>query len=167
MTSPVYNVKAVPLDKIRANSYNPNSVAPPEMALLEMSIWEDGYTMPVVAYYLADVDMYEIVDGYHRYTTLKTSKRIFERENGLLPVVVISKDESNRMASTIRHNRARGSHSIELMSNIVSELTKSGMSDAWILKHVGMDKDELLRLKQITGLAELFKNKEFSNAETI
>ena len=162
MNSPVYNVMAVPIDKIRANTYNPNSVAAPEMELLEISIWEDGYTMPVVCYYLANEDIYEIVDGYHRYTTLKTSKRIFERENGLLPVVVIEKDESNRMASTIRHNRARGSHSIELMSNIVVELTNAGMSDAWILKHVGMDKDELLRLKQITGLAELFKNKEFS-----
>lgn len=164
MTSPVYNVKAIPLDKIRANSYNPNAVAPPEMELLEISIWEDGYTMPVVCYYLPDEDIYEIVDGYHRYTTLKTSKRIFERENGMLPVVVIDKDESNRMASTIRHNRARGSHSIELMSNIVAELTRSGMSDAWILKHVGMDSDELLRLKQITGLADLFADKEFSQA---
>lgn len=164
MASPVYNVKAVPLDKIRANSYNPNSVAPPEMALLETSIWEDGYTMPVVCYYLPDVDMYEIVDGFHRYTTLKTSQRIYEREGGMLPVVVIDKDESNRMASTIRHNRARGSHSIDLMSNIVSELVASGMSDAWILKHVGMDKDELLRLKQITGLADLFKDREFSKA---
>ena len=166
MTSPVYNVIAVPVEKIMANSYNPNSVAPPEMELLEVSIWEDGYTMPVVCYYLPDLDKYEIVDGYHRYTTLKTSKRIFERENGMLPVVVIDKDESNRMASTIRHNRARGSHSIDLMSNIVSELTRSGMSDAWILKHVGMDKDELLRLKQITGIADLFKDKEFSEAFT-
>lgn len=162
--SPVYNVRAIPIEKIRANSYNPNSVAPPEMELLEVSIWEDGYTMPVVCYYLPDEDIYEIVDGYHRYTTLKTSKRIFDREKGMLPVVVIDKDESNRMASTIRHNRARGSHSIDLMSNIVAELTKSGMSDAWILKHVGMDKDELLRLKQITGLADLFKDKEFSQA---
>ena len=162
--SPVYAVRAVPIDKVRANTYNPNSVAPPEMALLETSIWEDGYTMPVVCYYLPDEDVYEIVDGYHRYTTLKTSKRIFEREGGMLPVVVIQKDESNRMASTIRHNRARGSHSIELMSNIVAELTRAGMSDAWILKHVGMDKDELLRLKQITGLADLFKDREFSEA---
>lgn len=162
--SPVYNVIAVPIEKIRANSYNPNSVAEPEMKLLETSIWEDGYTMPVVAYYLPNEDIYEIVDGFHRYTTLKNSKRIFERENGLLPVVVIDKDESNRMASTIRHNRARGSHSIELMSNIVSELTTSGMSDAWILKHIGMDSDELLRLKQITGLASLFSNEEFSEA---
>ena len=164
MTSPVYGVKAIPIERIRANSYNPNSVAPPEMELLEISIWEDGYTMPVVCYYLPEEDIYEIVDGYHRYTTLKTSKRIFERENGLLPVVVIEKDESNRMASTIRHNRARGSHSIELMSNIVSELVNSGMSDAWILKHIGMDRDELLRLKQITGLADLFKDKKFSEA---
>jgi ParB-like chromosome segregation protein Spo0J len=160
--SPVYNVKAVPIDKIRANSYNPNAVAPPEMALLEISIWEDGYTMPVVCYYIPEEDIYEIVDGYHRYTVLKTSKRIFEREGGMLPVVVIDKDQSNRMASTIRHNRARGSHSIELMSNIVAELVESGMSDAWIQKHIGMDKDELLRLKQVTGLAALFKDAEFS-----
>lgn len=161
--SPVYNVLSIPIDKIRANAYNPNSVASPEMKLLETSIWEDGYTMPVVCYYLEKEDIYEIVDGYHRYTTLKTSKRIFERENGMLPVVVIDKDISDRMASTIRHNRARGSHSIELMSNIVDELVKSGMSDAWIIKHIGMDKDELLRLKQITGLASLFADKEFSN----
>jgi len=160
--SPVYNVKAIPLNKIRANSYNPNAVAPPEMKLLEVSIWEDGYTMPVVAYYVPEEDIYEIVDGYHRYTTLMRSDRIREREKGLLPVVVIDKDESNRMASTIRHNRARGSHSIELMSNIVSDLMESGMGDAWILKHIGMDKDELLRLKQITGLASLFKDHEFS-----
>ena len=104
------------------------------------------------------------VDGFHRYTIMKTHKDIFERENGKLPVVVIDKDESNRMASTIRHNRARGSHSIELMSNIVSELVKAGMSDSWILKNIGMDADELLRLKQVSGLAELFKNNQFSNS---
>lgn len=166
MKSPVYNVIAVPVDKIRANSYNPNSVAEPEMKLLETSIWEDGYTMPVVCYYIKSDDVYEIVDGFHRYTTLKNSKRIFERENGMLPVVVIDKDESDRMASTIRHNRARGSHSIELMSNIVAELTNAGMSDAWILKHIGMDPDELLRLKQVTGLAALFKDVDFTEALT-
>ena len=162
--SPVYNVKRVHIDKIRANAYNPNAVAPPEMKLLETSIWEDGYTMPVVCYYIPEEDIYEIVDGYHRYTTLKTSKRIFEREEGCLPIVVIEKDLSNRMASTIRHNRARGSHSVELMSTIVADLVGSGMSDAWILKHIGMDKDELLRLKQITGIAALFKEQEFSKA---
>ena len=169
MKSPVYNVMAVPIEKVRANSYNPNSVAEPEMKLLETSIWEDGYTMPVVCYYLPNEDIYEIVDGFHRYTTLKNSKRIFEREKGLLPIVVINKDESNRMASTIRHNRARGSHNIDLMSNIVSELVEMGKGDAWICKHIGMSVDELLRLKQITGLASLFLNKEFSmswNAES-
>lgn len=162
MKSPVYNVIAVPLEKIQANSYNPNSVAPPEMKLLELSIWEDGYTMPIVCYYLSDIDKYEIVDGYHRYTVMCTSKRVRDREGGMMPVVVIDKPLSNRMASTIRHNRARGSHSIELMSNIVAELVESGMSDAWILKNIGMDADELLRLKQITGLAALFKDRDFS-----
>lgn len=162
MKSPVYNVLAVPIEKIRANSYNPNAVAPPEMKLLELSIWEDGYTMPVVCYYLPEEDAYEIVDGFHRYSILKKSKRIFERENGMLPVVVIDKDESNRIASTIRHNRARGTHDVDLMVNIVSELKKSGMSDAWIMRHIGMDADEILRLKQLSGLAALFKDKDFS-----
>lgn len=165
MKSPVYNVVSVPLEKIQANSYNPNSVASPEMKLLYQSIKEDGYTMPVVCYYLSDIDKYEIVDGFHRYTIMKTHKDIFDRENGNLPVVVIEKDENNRMASTIRHNRARGTHSIELMSNIVSELTKAGMSDAWIMKNIGMDADEILRLKQVSGLAELFKNNQFSNTK--
>jgi len=164
MKSPVYKVKAIPLEKIRANSYNPNAVAPPEMKLLERSIWEDGYTMPVVCYYIANEDVYEIVDGFHRYSILRTSKRINKRENGKLPVVVIEKDISNRMASTIRHNRARGSHSIELMVNIVSELKDAGMSDQWIMKQIGMDADEILRLKQISGLASLFINKEFSQS---
>ncbi len=163
--SPVYNVQAIPIEKIQANSYNPNAVAPPEMKLLYQSIKEDGYTMPIVCYYLEAEDKYEIVDGFHRYTVMKTHKDIYERENGCLPVVVIDKDISNRMASTIRHNRARGAHSIELMTNIVSELTQSGMSDAWIMKNIGMDADELLRLKQISGLAALFKNKEFSNSK--
>ena len=164
MSSPVYNVKSVPLDKIRANSYNPNSVAPPEMKLLEKSILEDGYTMPIVCYYLPDQDIYEIVDGFHRFSVMQKNRVIRERENGMMPVVVIEKDISNRMASTIRHNRARGSHDIDLMSSIVSELTKAGMSDAWIMRNIGMDADELLRLKQLTGLAELFKDKEFSKS---
>ena len=131
--SPVYNVRAVPVEKVVANSYNPNVVAPPEMKLLELSIWEDGYTMPCVCYYDAEKDLYELVDGYHRYLVLKTSKRIYEREGGLLPVAVIEKDLSNRMASTIRHNRARGTHNVELMSEIVAELTRARMSDQWII----------------------------------
>ena len=160
--SPVYNIQAISLEKIRANAYNPNVVAPPEMKLLELSIWEDGYTMPCVCYYLPEEDIYELVDGFHRYLVMKTSTRVYEREKGLLPVTVIDKDLSNRMASTIRHNRARGTHSIELMTNIVTELKKAGMSDDWIIRNIGMDKDELLRFKQISGLAALFANKDFS-----
>ena len=163
--SPVYNIIAVPIEKVVANEYNPNIVAPPEMKLLELSIWEDGYTMPCVCYYRKDEDVYEIVDGFHRYQVMKTSPRIYEREKGLLPVSVIDKDLSERMASTIRHNRARGMHSVELMSHIVSELTKPGMSDSWIIRNIGMDKDELLRLKQISGLAELFADKAFSPSD--
>lgn len=108
--SPVYNVKSIPIEKIQANTYNPNHVAPPEMKLLYQSIKEDGYTMPIVCYYIADVDKYEIVDGYHRYTVMLTHKDIYERENGCLPVVVIDKDISNRMASTIRHHPPKNSH---------------------------------------------------------
>ena len=163
--SPVYGVRAVPVEKVVANSYNPNVVAPPEMRLLELSIWEDGFTMPCVCYYDRETDTYILVDGYHRYQVMKTSRRIFEREKGLLPVVVIDKDLSNRMASTIRHNRARGTHNIELMCHIVAELDKAGMSDQWIMKHIGMDRDELLRLKQISGLADLFADKDFSIPE--
>lgn len=164
MMSPVYSVKRVPLSQIRANSYNPNAVAPPEMKLLELSIWEDGYTMPIVCYHIPDEDAYEIVDGFHRYTTMLRSERIREREEGMLPVVTIDRPLSDRMASTIRHNRARGVHSVDLMSGMVAELTKLGMSSQWMIKHLGMDADEVLRLKQITGLAELFKDKEFSKA---
>lgn len=163
--SPVYDVIAVPLDKVVANSYNPNVVAPPEMKLLEISIWEDGYTMPCVCYYMKDTDQYELVDGFHRYMVMKTSRRIYEREGGLLPVTVIDRDLSHRMTSTIRHNRARGMHNVELMSHIVAELTRSGMSDAWIMRNIGMDKDELLRLKKISGLAELFADKDFGMSE--
>ena len=145
--SPVYDVIPVPVSKIRANAYNPNVVAPPEMKLLELSIWEDGYTSPCVCYYDREHDIYELVDGYHRYMVMKTSDRIYEREEGMLPVVVIDKDLSNR---------------IELMTNIVAELKQAGMSDAWIMKNIGMDRDELLRLKQVSGLAALFADKEFS-----
>ena len=162
--SPVYNVLRVHVDKIQANDYNPNSVAPPEMELLETSIWEDGYTMPVVCFYDEENDKYIVVDGFHRLSVLKTSKRVYDREQGHLPISVIDKELGDRMASTIRHNRARGSHNLELMSTIVSELVEMGKGDAWICKHVGMSKDELLRMKQITGLASLFLNKDFSDS---
>ena len=163
-TSPVYNVIAVPVEKVRANDYNPNYVAPPEMKLLELSIWEDGFTQPVVCYFDKSNDEYIVVDGFHRYTIMKTSERIYAREKGKLPVVVIDKELGERMASTIRHNRARGSHNIDLMSNIVAELIEMGKSDGWICRNIGMSADEILRLKQVTGLASLFKDEEFSQS---
>lgn len=162
--SPVYGVRRVPIDKVRANEYNPNRVAPPEMRLLYDSIKQDGYTMPIVCYYNEKDDMYEIVDGFHRYTVMLQHQDIYDREHGMLPVSVIDKPIDERMASTIRHNRARGTHDVDLMGNIVAELHKIGRSDAWLAKHLGMDQDEILRLKQITGLAEAFKDHEFSRS---
>lgn len=162
--SPVYNVLPVPVEKIVPNTYNPNAVAPPELELLYDSIKEDGYTMPIVCYYSAKDDIYIIVDGFHRYRVMLEHKDIYEREGGMLPVSVINKPLTQRMASTVRHNRARGSHNVDLMANIVRELHELGRSDAWISKHLGMDKDEILRLKQITGLAALFKDVRFGKA---
>ncbi len=162
--SPVYNVIAVPIEKIVPNDYNPNTVAPPELKLLYDSIREDGYTMPIVCYHDKEQDKYIIVDGFHRYRIMLDYPDIYEREGGMLPVSVIRKDIDHRMASTIRHNRARGSHDVDLMSNIIKELHELGRSDKWIAKHLGMDRDEILRLKQITGLAALFRDIEFSNA---
>jgi len=162
LNHPVLNVQLRKAEQIKSNSYNPNKVAPPEMKLLKKSIEEDGVTMPVVIF--DD----EVVDGYHRTTTIINNKNIYDSLKGYIPVSMINKDISNRMASTIRHNRARGSHDIELMTNIVSELVKAGQSDTWIMKHIGMDADEVLRLKQLSGIIELFKNKEFSKSlETI
>lgn len=162
--SPVYHVVAVPVEKISPNSYNPNAVAPPEMNLLYESIKADGYTMPIVCYYDKREDRYIIVDGFHRYRIMLEHEDIYQREQGMLPVSVINKPLDQRMASTIRHNRARGSHDVDLMSNIVKELQELGRSDAWIAKHLGMDRDEILRLKQITGLAALFKDVKFGKA---
>ena len=162
--SPVYQVIPVPIEKIQPNTYNPNTVAPPEMKLLYESIKIDGYTMPIVCYYNKESDTYFIVDGFHRYRIMKENADIYEREKGMLPVTVINKSIDQRMASTIRHNRARGSHDVDLMSNIVKELHELGRSDAWISRHLGMDRDEILRLKQITGLASLFKDIKFGDA---
>ena len=162
--SPVYGVRPVPIEKIRATEYNPNHVAPQDMRLLYDSIKQDGCTLPIVCYYNKYDDMYEIVDGFHRYTVMLQHEDIREREGGMLPVSVIDKPLDERMASTIRHNRARGTHDVDLMSNIVAELHNIGRSDAWLAKHLGMDQDEILRLKQITGLAEAFKDNEFSRS---
>ena len=162
--SPVYQVISVPVGKIEPNTYNPNTVAPPEMKLLYESIREGGYTMPIVCYYDKSRDMYIIVDGFHRYRVMLEYPDIYEREDGRLPVSVIEKPLDHRIASTIRHNRARGNHDVDLMSNIVKELHDLGRSDAWISKHLGMDRDEILRLKQITGLAALFRDVKFGQA---
>lgn len=162
--SPVYHVISVPVEKVVPNTYNPNSVAPPEMKLLYESIKNDGYTMPIVCYHNKAEDQYVIVDGFHRYRIMLEHQDIYDREMGMLPVSVINKPMDQRIASTIRHNRARGSHDVDLMGNIVKELHELGRSDAWISKHLGMDRDEILRLKQITGLAALFKDVKFGQA---
>lgn len=162
--SPAYNVIAVPIEKIKPNTYNPNAVAPPELKLLYESIREDGYTMPIVCYYVKAKDIYVIVDGFHRYRVMLEHDDIYKREGGKLPVSIIDKPLDHRMASTIRHNRARGAHNVDLMSNIIKELHELGRSDAWISRNLGMDRDEILRLKQITGLTALFKDVKFGNA---
>lgn len=156
---PVLNVKMVPIKKIEANDYNPNKVARPELKLLKLSIEHDGYTQPIVTYRDKTHDKYIIVDGFHRYYC---ARRYFNLKE--VPVVVINKRLNNRMASTIRHNRARGTHQIKDMSNIVKELSKTGWSDERIEKELGMEKDEVIRLKQITGLKEAFQNHEFSKS---
>lgn len=156
---PVSNVMWVPAEKVFANDYNPNKVAPPEMKLLEHSILENGYTQPIVVWEVEDG--YEVVDGFHRHMV---GKKIGME---LLPVVVINTDKTernDRIAATIRHNRARGKHQISAMSDIVVELSRRNWSDNRIAKELGMDADEILRLKQITGLAELFSTEEFSEA---
>jgi ParB-like chromosome segregation protein Spo0J len=162
---PVDCVLWVRNESVKANDYNPNAVAPPEMELLKQSILEDGYTQPIVSF--KEESQITVVDGFHRNRVGKEVKEVKERVHGRLPVVNINQwkqGKSDRMASTIRHNRARGTHNIELMSTIVSELVEMGKGDAWICKHIGMSADELLRLKQITGLASLFENKEFSKS---
>lgn len=161
---PVDHIIWVPSDKVVANDYNPNKVAPPEMRLLELSIREDGYTQPIVVIYDAELDVYIVVDGFHRNRVGKECEAVRQSIHGYLPVVVIDKDISGRMASTIRHNRARGTHQVQGMAEIVAELHLKGMSDKKIGEQLGMEKDEVLRLKQFMGLGDLFKNRDFSKA---
>ena len=162
---PVDFVKWVKNDEVAANDYNPNSVAPPEMELLEHSIISDGYTQPIVTW---DNDkVIEVIDGFHRHRVGNESEVVRNRISGYLPIVTIKRDRegrSDRIASTIRHNRARGKHRIDSMSDIVVELKKRNWSDKKIGNELGMDQDEVLRLVQITGLAEMFKDREFSEA---
>lgn len=162
---PVECVQWVKADEVIANDYNPNSVAPPEMELLHTSIQEDGYTQPIVVWQHDGI--YEVVDGFHRNRVGKEYADIKERIHGYLPVVVINndrEDKGDRIASTIRHNRARGKHKVEAMSDIVLDLKKRNWSDEKIAKELGMDADEVLRLAQIQGLAEMFADREFSQA---
>lgn len=162
---PVDCVLWVPADQVEANDYNPNTVAPPEMRLLELSIGEDGYTQPIVAW--GKNDYYEVVDGFHRNRVGKECKSVRERVHGYLPITLINhdrEDKGDRIAATIRHNRARGKHQVAAMSDIVLELSRRNWSDAKIGRELGMEPDEVLRLKQITGLAELFSDAEFSQA---
>jgi ParB-like chromosome segregation protein Spo0J len=166
-TEPVDCVLWVKNDSVHANDYNPNSVAPPEMELLRLSISADGYTQPIVSMLEENGETREVIDGFHRNRVGKECEEIQKRVHGYLPVVTINEDRTrinDRVASTIRHNRARGKHKIEAMSDIVIDLKKRNWSDEKISKNLGMDKDEVLRLCQIGGLAELFSDKEFSQA---
>jgi len=156
---PVSNVQWVPVETVHANDYNPNAVARPEMELLKISIESDGFTQPIVVW--AHDDHYEVVDGFHRH--------LVGKELGMthLPVVIINKDrtdQNDRVASTIRHNRARGKHQVGKMSDIVIALSKRNWNDKKIGKELGMEPDEVLRLKQVGGLAELFKDSDFTEA---
>jgi len=163
--NPVDCVIWVKKETVHANDYNPNSVASPEMELLKHSIIEDGYTQPIVTY--PHDDIYEVVDGFHRNRVGKEYSEVSNKLHGYLPVVVIRKeqtDKSNRIASTIRHNRARGKHKVDSMSEIVIELTKRNWSDEKIAKNLGMDADEVLRLKQISGIEDAFTDVDFSNS---
>lgn len=162
---PVDYVEWVPADRVMANDYNPNAVAPPEMELLELSITADGYTQPIVS--LPNGDDREVVDGFHRHRVGKESAEVAERIMGYLPLVSIRADregKADRIAATIRHNRARGKHQVLAMSDIVLDLKRRNWSDDKIGRELGMDPDEVLRLAQITGMAEAFKDRDFSEA---
>lgn len=161
---PVDRVLWVPIDQVQANDYNPNSVARTELALLYLSIKHDGYTQPVVTVWDAENKVYVIVDGFHRYFVLKSNPDLYEWTGGMLPIVVLDKPLTDRMASTVRHNRARGKHSVAGMSNMVFSLLEQGWNDAEICNELGMEPEELLRLKHITGFSKLFANTQYKQA---
>lgn len=149
----------VPIEKVRANNYNPNNVSDNNMQLLLQSIQDNGFCFPVVTVYDPDEDVYVIVDGFHRYSIFKDYLEADE-----LPIVVLEQDIKQRMASTVQFNRARGVHQVELMGDLVKSLINQGATDEEIAKHLGMDLEEVFRLKQITGIAELFKNQTYSKS---
>lgn len=163
---PVDCVQWVSADQVTGNEYNPNVVAPPEMELLALSIGQDGYTQPIVAWQTGE-DHYQVVDGFHRHRVGKEVPEVRDRVRGRLPVAVINGDRESvpdRKAATVRHNRARGEHTVEGMSEIVVDLARRGKPDEWIATNLGMDPDEVTRLRQITGIADMFADEEFSEA---
>ena len=162
--NPVDNVIWVNYNQVEANDYNPNAVAQREMRLLYTSIKHDGYTQPIVTIYDPEKQKYVIVDGFHRYASMVYNKDLRELNNSQVPIVVLDKGINDRMASTIRHNRARGKHSVEGMSNIVLQMLKNGWSDVEICNELGLEAEELVRLKYVTGFAKLYENKEYSQA---
>ncbi len=163
-SQPVNNIRWVSVEDVIANDYNPNSVASTEMHLLYTSIFHDGYTQPVVTIFDEEKKKYVIIDGFHRYFTCKENQDIRDRNKGMLPIVVIDKDINDRMASTVRHNRARGKHSVSGMSNMVFQMLDNGWNDVDICNHLGMSADELLRLKHITGFSKLFEDTEYNKS---
>lgn len=163
-SQPIDFVRWVPVEMVTPNDYNPNSVAKKEMRLLYHSIKHDGYTQPVVTIWDNDLQKYVIVDGFHRYFTCKSNADIRERNRGMLPIVVIEKDINDRMAATVRHNRARGKHSVDGMANMVFQMLDNGMDDAAICNELGMEPEEILRLKHITGFSKLFQDAEYKQA---
>ncbi len=161
---PIDMVRWVPVEQVQANDYNPNSVAGNEMRLLYTSISHDGYTQPVVTVYDPEIQKYVIVDGFHRYTIMRRYEDIYKLNDGKLPIVVIDKSINDRMASTIRHNRARGKHSVAGMGKIVFDMLKNGATDEQICNEVGLEPEELARLKYVTGFAKLFENAQYGKA---
>jgi len=161
---PINEIQWVAIEDVAPNDYNPNSVASKELRLLYISIKQDGFTQPIVTIWDDEARKYIIVDGFHRYFVAKQNEDIRESTEGKLPIVVIDKAIGDRMAATVRHNRARGSHSINGMSNMVFSLLNEGWQDHDICNHLGMEPEELLRLKHITGFSRLFADTEYRNA---
>lgn len=161
---PVDFVQWVPIDDVVSNEYNPNSVAQIELGLLQLSILNDGFTQPIVTIFDEEKQKYVIVDGFHRYFSVKVNEEIRGKTGGLLPVVVLHKGLADRMASTVRHNRARGKHSVEGMSDLVFQMLEEGLSDSDICNELGMEAEELVKLKHLTGFSKLFENTHYRKA---
>jgi len=163
-SQPVDRIRWVPIEMVEPNDYNPNSVAKVELGLLYTSILHDGYTQPVVTIWDEALQKYVIIDGFHRYFTCRNNQDIRDRNCGMLPIVVLDKPINDRMASTVRHNRARGKHSVDGMSNMVFQMLENGWSEAEICAELGMEAEEVLRLKHITGFSKLFENMQYKKA---